>query len=86
MEPTAISAPISPGGFRSVERQRVGGNDGERLGGMQLRDKSGEVVEGAAYARILEKRAENRLGIQIPERVADDDLPAERLRARLEHG
>src|SRR6478672_6719225 len=53
---------------------------------MQLRDELGEVVEGAAYARILENRAENRLGVQILERVADDDLPAERLRARLEYG
>ena len=68
------------------ERQRVGGNDGERLGGMQLCDELGEVVEGAAYAGILEKRAENRLGVQILERIADDDLPAERLGARLEHG
>ena len=42
-------------------------------------------MEGAAYAGILEQRAENRLCLQILERVADDDLPAERLRACLEH-
>src|SRR3974390_1873450 len=53
---------------------------------MQLRDEPREVVEGAAYARILEKRAENHLGAQILERVADDDLPAERLRASFDHG
>ena len=77
--------PHFSGRFQKRKRQRVGGNDGKRLGGMQLRDKLGEVVEGATYAGILEKRAENRLCVQILERIAYDDLPAERIRARPEH-
>src|ERR1700730_3606215 len=53
---------------------------------MQLHDELGEVMEGAAYTWVLEQRAENRFCVQFLERIADDDLPAERLRARLEHG
>ena len=43
-------------------------------------------MEIAAHARILKQRAEHRFGIQVLERIADDDLPAERLGAGFHDG
>ena len=71
------------GRLQQRQRQRIGGNHGNRAGGMELRDGFGEVVTVAVDARILEQGAENLRRIEIGKRVADHDAPAERLSARF---
>ncbi len=78
--------PHFSGRFQKRKHQRVGGgNDGKRLGGMQLRDRAGRSRGRCCIRREIGKRAENRLCVQILERIAYDDLPAQRLCARFEH-
>ena len=67
------------------QRQRVGGDHGERAGLVQTGDDVGEIVNRAVHTGILEQRPEDGGRIEI-QGIADDDLPAQRRRAGPQHG
>jgi hypothetical protein len=68
------------------ERERIGGDDGDRLHFMQFSNHVGEIVEGAGDAWVLKKRSEDLVRLQVFEGISDDDPPTERLRVRAHHG
>jgi len=74
------------GRLEERERQRISRDNGEGLGRVQFGYEVGVVVKGTFDARVLEQRPEDLLRFQVLEGVADDDLPAERFRACLQHG
>ena len=80
-----MSAPISPGGFKQRQRQRIRRHAGQRPRRVQRRDRPGEVVARPVGPRILEDRPEDPPRLEIGEGIADDHLPAERLRPRADH-
>jgi hypothetical protein len=55
-------------------------------GGSQPRDRLAKIADLAERAWILEQGAENRCGIDVLHGVADDNLPAQRFGAGLQHG
>ena len=79
-EPTATSAPNSPGGAKQRQREEVRGHDASRAPAAWARAKnSREIVNRAGRVRILDKHAEaSRTGLEAAV-VAHDHLDAERL-------
>ncbi len=73
------------GRLQERERQRIGRDACERPGGVKLRDRRREIMHMPVGAGILEDRPEHRPGIEVGEGIADDHLPAERLRPRADH-
>ena len=71
--------------FEQGERERIRRDHGDRLGVMQARDDAREIVADASDSRILEQRAKNLVGLEILERVADNNGPTERFGARARH-
>lgn len=72
------------GRLQEGKRQRVGRDRRDRAGLVQAGDQAGKVMHVAVGARILEDGAEDVDRIEIGERIADDDLPAERLGTGLQ--
>ena len=72
------------GRFQERQRQKIGGDGGNRARLVQAGNQAGEIADMAMRARILEDRAEHVDRIEIGERVADDHLPAERGRTGLD--
>ena len=73
------------GRLEQRQRQRIGGNNGNRLVRVQRRDHVGEIMHMAVCARILEDGAEDRFRVELGERVTDDHLPAQRFGAGADH-
>ncbi len=67
------------------QRKRIGRHHRNCATGVESRDGVAVVDDMAVRSRILEDRAEDLCGIQIGFRVSNDELPAKRLGARLEH-
>lgn len=72
------------GRFEQRQRQKIGGDGGNRARLVQAGNQAGEIADMAVCAGILENRAEHVDRIEIGEGVADDHLPAERGRAGLD--
>jgi len=68
------------------ERQRIGRHDRERSGCVQAGNGRPKIPDFAAAAGVLKERAEHRARSKIGQRIADNDLPAEWLRPRAQHG
>ncbi len=79
-EPTTTSAPHSPGGVSSVQREQVGGDGHERaLRVERARRARAGRARAPLDAGVLQEHAEDALGRQVGLGVADHDLDAERL-------
>ena len=72
-------------GGQQCQRQRIGGHDAERSGSFQTGDGRTEITDFTIGSRILENGAEHIGRFQIGVRIADDQLPAERLGTGAQH-
>ncbi len=73
-----------PRRLQKRQRQRIGCDGGDCTLLVELGDQAREVADLAVSAGVLEDRAEDAGSVQILEGIADDDLPAERLRPGLQ--
>ena len=78
--PTTTSAPHSPGGASSVSASRSAAHDDQAAARVHGVGERAVVAHVAVGARILQQHARTRRVARIGR--ADDDLDAERLRAR----
>src|SRR3984893_6403751 len=83
VEPTATSAPISPGGLRSVSASGSAATTAIAFASCNL---AIEIVEVAGDAWVSKKRAEDLVWLQVFEGISDNDPPTKWLRARARHG
>ena len=68
------------------ERQWIGRHDRERAVCVESGYGMPKIPDLPGASGILKQRAEHCRRIEIRHRIGDDDLPAERLRARSHHG
>ena len=85
VEPTATSAPISPGGFRSVSASGSAATQASAPASCSAAIGPAKSRQCAIGARILEDRPEHRRRLEVGEGIADDHLPAVGLRPRADH-
>ena len=72
------------GRLQKRQRQKIGGDGGNRARLVQAGNQAGEIADMAVGARILEDRTEHIDRVEISKGVADNHLPAERGRAGLD--
>ncbi len=80
-EPTTTSAPISPGGVSSAQRERVGGDDGEAAAGLHGGDLGRQVAHLPGRAGILQHQGEGLRGADLGDDRGDRARSAPRCRA-----
>ena len=71
--------------LQQAQRQKISGDDGQRLFCMKRSNLRGEILHMAIGAGILEDRAEDRRSVDLFW-VADDAVDAQRAGAGLDHG
>ena len=71
--------------LQQAQRQQVGGDNGNRLFGMQGGNLGGEILHMAIGAGILEDRAKHRCGVDLL-RIADNGCDPQRAGAGLDDG